>query len=152
MAQAPKIRSIDEPLRGQQGNVIFAHELEEKFITSSGPGGQNVNKNATAVQLRLMPAHAGKLDARTKRRLLELAGSRATKDGELVIEAQEERRQEANRVRARQKLADLLWQASAPPPKKRRKTRPTRGSVERRLAAKAQRGDVKKMRQSPDIT
>ncbi|OXT02044.1 aminoacyl-tRNA hydrolase [Notoacmeibacter marinus] len=149
MARAPTIRSIDDPLRGQRGNIVFPHELSEKFVAASGPGGQNVNKNATAVQLRLMPAHAAKLDERTKRRLLELAGNRATKDGELVIEAQEERRQEANRIAARQRLADLLWEASAPPPKRRRKTKPTRGSIERRLKAKTQRGEIKKLRQPP---
>lgn len=149
MARPPTIRSIDDPLRGQRGNIIFPHELSEKFVASSGPGGQNVNKNATAVQLRLYPAHAVKLDERTKRRLLELAGSRATKDGEVVIEAQEERRQEANRIAARQRLAALLWEASAPPPKKRRKTRPTKGSVERRLKAKTERGEIKKLRRPP---
>lgn len=150
MAEQTRIRSLDDILRGQQGNAIFPHELEEKFIAASGPGGQNVNKVATAVQLRFDPAHAGKVDARTRRRMIELAGSRATKDGEILIESQEAPRQEANRVAARQKLADLLWEASAPPPKKRRKTRPTRGSVERRLKAKAQRGDIKRMRQTPE--
>ncbi|RLQ89227.1 alternative ribosome rescue aminoacyl-tRNA hydrolase ArfB [Notoacmeibacter ruber] len=150
MSRPPNIRTIDEPLRGQRGNVVFPHELGEKFVASSGPGGQNVNKNATAVQLRFDVPHAVKLDERTKRRLIEMAGTRASKDGEIIIEAQEGRRQEANRIAARQRLADLLWQASAPPPKKRRKTRPTKGSIERRLKTKSQRGEIKRLRQTPD--
>ncbi len=150
MQPGPRIRSIEEPLRGQRGNVVFPHELAEKFVSASKPGGQNVNKVATAVQLRFKPDDAAKLDHWTKRRLIALAGQRATKDGEIVIEAQEERRQEANRVAARQKLALLLWEASAPPPKKRRKTRPTKASNERRLKSKTRRGEVKRLRQTPE--
>lgn len=128
------------------GIEIDEDELEENFIRSSGPGGQNVNKVATAVQLRFDAASSPALSERVRLRTIELAGQRATKDGVIVIEANRFRTQELNRADARARLADLLAAAAAPPPKPRKRTRPSKGAVERRLKAKAGRSGVKKMR------
>lgn len=135
-----------EPLVTSRGIVIASEELEEQFIRASGPGGQNVNKVATAVQLRFNAAATPALDENQKRRLLALAGRRATRDGFIVIEASRFRTQERNRADALQRLAALIDQAVTPPPPPRKKTRPSRGAVERRLKAKAGRSQVKKMR------
>ena len=128
------------------GVVIFDDELKESFIRASGPGGQNVNKVATAVQLRFDAAKARGLPERVRDNLVRLAGQRATKDGEIVIEAARFRTQERNRDDARQRLAELVAKAAEPPPKPRRKTKPSKGAVERRLKAKSGRSTVKKMR------
>lgn len=125
-------------------------ELEERFVQASGPGGQNVNKVATAVQLRFDAARSTVLSERIRRKLVDLAGSRASKDGAIVIEASRTRSQSRNREDARERLRDLLREALEPPPPPRRKTRPTRGSVERRLASKKKRGDIKRGRSRPE--
>lgn len=128
------------------GLRVDEDELSEQFIRSSGPGGQNVNKVATAVQLRFNAANARHLPEHVRAQALKLAGNRATKDGEIVIEAGRFRTQEQNRNDARSRLVELLVRASEPPPKPRRKTRPTKGSVERRLKEKTGRAQIKKMR------
>ena len=135
----------ERAIRITPGIVITEDELDESFIRSSGPGGQNVNKVATAVQLRFSLPNSA-LPERVRDRAIQLAGQRATKDGVIVIEANRFRTQEQNRADARARLVDLLAKAAEPPPKPRKKTKPTKGSVERRLKAKAGRSDVKKMR------
>ena len=118
-------------------------DLEETFLAGSGPGGQHANKVATAVQLRL-PLAA--VPARLHARLREIAGGRINRENEIVLEASRHRARERNRADARERLADLLRKAAQPPPPKRRPTRPTRGSVKRRLDGKTKRGNVKKLR------
>lgn len=125
---------------------IGEDELEESFVLASGPGGQNVNKVASAVQLRFDARRAAGLPGHVSERAIRLAGSRATKDGVIVIEARRHRAQERNREDARDRLAALIARAAEPPPKPRKKTQPTRGSVERRLKAKTGRGQIKKLR------
>ena len=132
------------------GVEVGEDELEEHFIRASGPGGQNVNKVATAVQLRFDAANAPGLPERVRERALKLAGQRATKDGTIVIEAGRFRTQEQNRADARARLAALLEKAAEPPPPPRRKTKPSKGAVERRLKEKAGRAGIKKMRGKVD--
>ncbi len=125
--------------------TIADWEMTESFTRSSGPGGQNVNKVSTAVQLRFEAERSPNLPDAVKRRLRRLAGSRWTKEGALVIFVQETRSQARNREIAQERLADLIHKALVAP-KRRRPTRPTKGSVERRLKAKKVRGEVKRLR------
>jgi ribosome-associated protein len=126
--------------------VIRDEDVTETFVRSSGPGGQNVNKVATAVQLRFDAAHASGLSERVRERAIKLAGQKATKDGVIIFEAGRFRTQEQNRADARARLTALIAKAAEPPPKPRKKTRPSKGAIERRLKAKAGRSTVKKMR------
>ncbi|TPK72663.1 aminoacyl-tRNA hydrolase [Mesorhizobium sp. B2-4-18] len=137
---------IDDDIIISGEAVIHPGDLHEDFIRSSGPGGQNVNKVATAVQLRFDARNAEGLSDRVRERTIKLAGQRATKDGVIVIEAGRFRTQEQNRADARTRLAALVAKAAEPPPLPRKKTRPSKGAVERRLKSKAGRGTIKKLR------
>lgn len=120
-------------------------EIEESFVRSSGPGGQNVNKLSTAVQLRFDVRRSPSLPNDVAIRLMRLAGKRLTKDGVIVIIAQTARTQERNRAEARERLADLIREAAVKPIR-RVATRPTKASKTKRLEGKKRRGDVKGMR------
>ena len=122
-------------------------ELSESFIRSSGPGGQNVNKLATAVQLRFDVRHSPSLPNDVRARLERMAGSRLTRDGVLIITAQSHRTQERNRADALDRLTDLIRQAAVRP-LPRRPTKPTKASRKRRLDSKKRRGGIKAMRRT----
>ena len=130
--------------------TIDENEIKEEFIRSSGPGGQNVNKVATAVQLRYDAMNSPSLSEAVRDRLARLAGRRITAEGILIIEAKRFRTQAANRKDALNRLIDLVRRA-ARPPRSRRSTRPTRASKERRLAAKRRRSRAKSQRRPVSV-
>jgi ribosome-associated protein len=125
-------------------------ELEERFVRASGPGGQNVNKVSTAVELRFDVVGSPSLPEGVRVRLARLAGRRLSDEGILVIRADRFRTQERNREDARERLAELIRQATIVP-KRRVPTKPSRASKERRRADKKKRGRVKRLRGSRDL-
>jgi ribosome-associated protein len=135
---------VNGPLQVRGGPLIPAHELQWQFSRASGPGGQGVNTTSSRVQLSWDAAASTALDERQRERLLATWPS-----GVLVLVASEHRSQLQNREAARGRLANLVAEALRPPPPARRATRPTRGSVERRIAGKRRRAELKRQRQDP---
>jgi ribosome-associated protein len=127
---------------------VDERELQIDFVRSSGPGGQNVNKVATAAQLRF-DVNASSLPEDLRARLMQIAGNRITSEGVLLIEARRFRTQERNREDAIERFAELVRKAAVKP-RPRRKTRPTQVSKEERLKENKRRGEIKKLRQSKD--
>ena len=127
--------------------ALDEREIVEYFVRSSGPGGQNVNKVASAVQLRFDARRSPSLPADVRDRLERLAGSRLTRDGVIVITAQRHRAQARNREDALARLVDMIRRA-AQPPRKRRATRPPAAARERRIEGKKRRAGIKKLRQA----
>jgi len=126
--------------------VLDDRDVKERFVRASGPGGQNVNKVATAVQLRF-DVRGSKMPEDVKARLIHVAGRRVTSEGILLIEAKRFRTQEQNREDAMQRFIDLIRKSLAKP-KPRKKTKPTKASKEARIKAKKIRGEIKRIRQN----
>jgi ribosome-associated protein len=152
--------SLDSRFRGSERGYTVAtmipitpqisideREIDESFVRASGPGGQNVNKLSTAVQLRFDVRNSPSLPGDVRERLTRLAGSRMTNDGVIVIIAQRHRTQVRNREDALDRLVELIRQAAVRPIK-RRPTRPTKASRERRIEGKKRRGGIKNLRRS----
>jgi ribosome-associated protein len=140
---------LAEPIAITRSVSIDPAEIEESFVRSSGPGGQNVNKVASAVQLRFDLINSPNIPEPMKRRVAALAGSRLTKDGVIVIVSNSHRDQPLNRAEALARLVALLREG-AYPPKPRIATRPTLASKKRRLDSKSRRSEVKQMRVRPE--
>jgi ribosome-associated protein len=136
-----KIRVID-------GIAIDENELDESFVLATGPGGQNVNKVASAVQLRFDAAHSPSLTPEIRARLASIAGRKLTKSGEMILVGRRFRSQEQNRADVRMRLIAMLRKA-AKPPRPRHKTRPPSASRKQRRDEKAARGYLKRLRASP---
>jgi ribosome-associated protein len=135
------------PIRITPGIALDSSEIEESFIRAGGPGGQHVNTTSSAVQLRFDVRRSPNLPDEVRRRLERMAGSRLTRDGVLVLQAQSHRSQKRNREEALARLVDLIRDA-ARPPVPRKKTKPTRASKQRRLDSKKKHGLLKALRRS----
>ena len=137
-------------LRITENILIDERELDYTFVHASGPGGQNVNKVATAVQLRFDVAHSPALPEDVRQRLLQQAAGQITQDGVLIIDARQYRSQLRNRRDATQRLIDLIRQAIEVP-KPRHVTKPSHAVKERRIQAKRHRSETKRLRRPPDV-